>query len=83
MKEKFTTDTLNVMISTNLNELHATNVSGGRCINEMGVHGIMIKIRCIVVKNPDASCLEIEIFCQCTDRSAARSLQAGSRGSNY
>ena len=53
MKEKFTTDTLNVMISTNLNELHATNVSGGRCINEMGMHGIVVKIRCIVVKNPD------------------------------
>ena len=76
MKEKFTTDTLKVMISTNLNELHATNVSGGRCINEMGMHGI-------VVKNPDASWLEIEIFCPCTDRSAARSLQARSHGSNY
>ena len=83
MKEKFTTDTLKVMISTNLNELHATNVSGGRRINEMGMHGIVAKIRCIVVKNPDASWLEIKTFCPCTDRSAARSLQARSRGSSY
>ena len=59
------------------------NVSGGRCINEMGMHGIVVKIRCIVVKNPDASWLEIETFSLCTDRSAARSLQARSRGSNY
>ena len=52
------------------------NASGGRYINEMGVLGI-------VGKNPDASLLEIENVCPCTDKSAACLLQSRSRGCNY
>ena len=52
------------------------NASGCRYINEMCVRGIVVKIRYIVVKYPDASWLEIEHFCPCSDRSATRLLQA-------
>ena len=55
MKEKFIANALKARISTNLNELHATNASGGRKRKAMGVQRIVVKIRCIVVKNPDAS----------------------------
>ena len=43
------------------------NASGGRCIKAMGVQGIVVKIRCIAVKNPDASWVEMENVCHCTD----------------
>ena len=59
------------------------NASGGQYINEMGVQGIVVKIRRLVVKYPDAWWLEIEHFCPCSDRSAGRLLQARPRGSNY
>ena len=67
MKEKFIANTLKARISTNLNELHATNASGGRKRKAMGVQRIVVKIRCIVVKNPDASWVEIENIYPCAD----------------
>ena len=62
MKEKFITYTLKARISTNPNELHATKRSGGRYIKAMGVQGIVVKIRGIVVKYQDASWVKIEYF---------------------
>lgn len=38
------------------------NASGGRYIKAMGVQGIVVKIRCIVVKYQDASWVKIEYF---------------------
>jgi len=46
------------------------NASGGRYIKAMGLQGIVVKTRCIVVKYQDASWVEIEYFyhfCPCTD----------------
>ena len=43
------------------------NAIGGRYRKAMGVQRIVVRIRCIVVKNPDASWVEIEIFCPCAD----------------
>ena len=67
MKEKFITDTLQERISSNLNELHATKASGGWYMRAMRVQVIVVKIRYIVVKNPDASSVGIGNFCLCTD----------------
>ena len=33
---------------------------------EMGMQGIVVKLWCTMVKNPDASGVEIENFCSCT-----------------
>ena len=40
---------------------------GGRYRKAMGVQRIVVKIRCIVVKNPDASWVEIENIYACAD----------------
>ena len=60
------------------------NAIVGRYRKAMGVQRIVVKIRCIVVKNPDASWVEIENIYACADQVCclARSLQACSRGSN-
>ena len=40
-----------IRISTNLNELHATdNASRARYVKTMGVQGIVVQVPCIVVK---------------------------------
>ena len=67
MKEKLITDTLQERISSSLNELHATKASRGWFMKAMLMQVIVIKIRYIVVKNPDASCVGIGNFCPCTD----------------
>lgn len=38
------------------------NASGGRYIKAMGVQGIVVKIRCFVLKYQDASWVKIEYF---------------------
>ena len=78
MKEKFITDTLKA-------KFMQQNASRGR---QWACFGIVLKIRCIVVKNPDVSWVEIKNFCPCTDQVCclarspkARSLQVRSRKS--
>jgi len=57
MKEKLITDTLKANFMQH-------NASRGR---QWACFGIVVEIRCIVVKNRYASWVEIEIFFPCTD----------------